>query len=100
MVGVADAIYSIAVTVALYDSVPQTPGRPMYFAISNVLATGMACIGAAAAIPILEGLRDTTLQLGPFALGQFHCFYALCFLIMIPAMYGAVFFPAREKELV
>jgi MFS family permease len=99
MVGVADAIYSIAVTVALYDAVPDTPGRPIYFAISNVLATGTACVGATAAIPILERLRDTTVHLGPFALDQFHSFYVLCFLIMIPAMFGAVFFPEREKGL-
>jgi MFS family permease len=97
--GVADAAFWIAATVALYDSVPEAPGRPIYFAISNVLSIGMSCIGAAVAIPILERLQDVTVQIGPFALGQFHCFYAICFIIMIPAMCGAVFFPAREKAL-
>jgi len=53
----------------------------------------------AAAIPILEGLRDATVQIGPFALGQFHCLYAICFILMIPATCGAAFFPAREKAL-
>jgi MFS family permease len=99
IVGVADAAFSIAATMALYDSVPETPGRPIYFAIANVLSIGMFCVGGAAAIPILEGLRDATVQIGPFALGQFHCLYAICFILMIPATCGAAFLPARKKEL-
>jgi len=99
MVGVADAAWSIAAMVALYDSVPDVPGRPVYFAMANVLSIGIFCIGGVTAIPILEALKNTTVRIGPFAFGQFHCFYAISFLLMIPAMCAAAFFPAREKEL-
>jgi MFS family permease len=99
MVGVADAAWSIAAMVALYDAVPDVPGRPVYFAIANVLSIGIFCVGGLAAIPLLEGLQNTTVQIGPFALGQFQCLYALCFLMMIPGMCAAAFFPAREKQL-
>ncbi len=100
MVGIADAAWSIAAMVALYDAVPDAAGRPVYFAMANVLSIGIFCIGGVAAIPLLERLQNTTVQIGPLALGQFHCLYALCFLMMIPAMCGAMFFPAREKQLV
>ena len=99
MVGIADAAWSVAAMVALYDAVPDVPGRPVYFAMANVLSVGIFCIGGVAAIPLLEGLQNTTVHLGPLALDQFHCLYALCFLMMIPAMCGAAFFPAREKQL-
>jgi MFS family permease len=101
LVGLADAAWSIAAAMALYDSVPEeSPGRPAYFAIANVLSIGIFCIGGLAAIPILEALQDRIIRIGPFALGQFHCLYALCFLMMIPAMCAAAFFPEREKQLV
>jgi MFS family permease len=99
LVGLADAAFSIAAAMALYDSVPETPGRPVYFAIANVLSIGIFCIGGVMAIPILEGLQSAAVQVGPFALGQFHCLYAICFILMIPATCGAAFFPAREKVL-
>ena len=99
MAGIADVAFSIAATVALYDAIPETPARPIYFAIANVTSVGTFCIGGVVAVLILEALKNTAFQIGPFALGQFHCFYVLCFIVMIPAMCSSVFFPAREKEL-
>ena len=99
MVGIADAAWSVAAMMALYDAVPDGPGRPVYFALANVLSIGIFCIGGVAAIPILEALQDRTVQIGPFAFDQFHFLYALCFVMMIPAMCAAAFFPAREKQL-
>ncbi len=99
MVGLADAAWSIAAAMALYDSVPETSGRPVYFAIANVLSIGMFCIGGVVAVPILEGLQGAAVRVGPLALGQFHCLYAICFILMFPGMCGAAFFPAREKAV-
>ena len=58
LVGLADAAFSIAAAMALYDSVPETPGRPVYFAIANVLSIGIFCIGGVVAVPILEALQE------------------------------------------
>jgi len=77
---------------------PETPGRPVYFAIANLVGIGMFGIGGAVALPILQAMKEVNLHVGLLALGQFHCFYALCSILLVPAILGAVFFAGRSER--
>jgi len=97
VVGMADGAYGVALTSALYATVPSSLSRPAYFAVANLATIGIFAIGSLAAIPILHALRGVSLSVGPLVLGQFHCFYGLCALAMVGAAFGAGFMPARRE---
>lgn len=96
--GAADATFSIAVTAALYEAVPNTPSRPAYFAVSNLIGVGIYGVGALAAVPVLTSLRNVSWDLGPLHIGQFHCFYLIIGAIMIPCTFGALILENRKPD--
>jgi MFS family permease len=97
--GVTDAAYNVAATAALYEVTPHSPARPVYFAIANVLSIGLFAIGALVAIPILHALKDTSVVVAGWHLEQFHLFYAVCGVLMLPCLFGGLLFPGPEKEV-
>ena len=97
-VGAADGAYNIAVTSVLYGAVPNTRGRPAYFAVCNVITTGLAAVGSAAAVPVLNALKEVHLALGPLQLGQYQLFYGAIGIVMIPCLLGAQLFPRGRTE--
>jgi MFS family permease len=98
LVAPADGLYGVAITSALYSSVPDTPNRSVFFAVSNLVALGGYAIGALIAIPILALLRPVQWTWGPFAIGQFQAYYGLCALLMAGCTLSSFWIaPARGK---
>jgi MFS family permease len=98
LAGAADALFTVAYTATLYAFVPATRGRPAYFAVANLLVTAANGVGALVAVPLLEGLRGVSLSVGPLHLGQFHLFYGLCALAMVPATLSSRWVPSRRRR--
>ena len=96
--GVADAAYLVAMTGALYAAVPDDPARPAYFAVSNLFSLATYGLGAVAAVPILEALQGVHLTIGPVRLEQFQCFFALCTVLMVPCIFGALLLAQAEGD--
>lgn len=94
--GAGDAACSLAVTAALYESVPNTPSRPAYFAITNLIGVGAYGIGALAAVPILTALKGVSWDAGPVHVGQFHCFYLLIGVSMIGCTFAALLLERKK----
>ena len=96
--GAGDAAFSLAATAALYEAVPNTPSRPAYFAITNLIGVGVYGVGALLAVPILTALKGVSWDAGPVHVGQFHCFYLLIGVSMIGCTFAALFLE-RKKTL-
>lgn len=95
VVGLADAAYAVTATAALFRAVPDTPARPAYFAIANLLGAGTLGLGALLCVPVLHALKDVSLSLGGLALGQFQLFYAACAILTIFCFVGTAFVPDK-----
>jgi hypothetical protein len=87
--GLAESVYGVAYNASLYASVPDTPARPVYFAIANLTTFGVAGLGALLAVPLVQSLKHMSMGIGPLMLGQFQCFFGLCALLMVFALFGA-----------
>lgn len=98
VVGAADAAFGLAAAAALYSAAPETPARPTYFALNNLITIGLFGIGALIAVPLLELLREVSFTVGSFTIGQFHIFYGFCGLLMIPALFGGLLFPGHARR--
>jgi len=98
LVGAADAAWNVSVTAVLYGVIPETRARPAYFAFASLLNSGLCGLGALVAIPVLGAMADWAWKLGPFQFGQFHFFYAMCTVLMIPALFGACYLPGRDGK--
>ena len=98
-VGLADAVYVIALTSALYKVVPEVPSRPAFFAVSNLFTLGAYGVGAFVAVPLLERLKHVPVRtVGPMLFDQFRFFYAGCGVVMFAAAFGALFLTGREAS--
>lgn len=97
LAGVGDSAYMLGITNALYGAVPETPARPAYFAVFNLLSLGIYGVGGLLAVPILEALKGVTISLGPFVLGHFHLLFGVSGLMMIPCLFGAQLFPGKRQ---
>lgn len=97
--GVLDGVGVVALGAALYSAVPHTPTRPVFFAIANLAGMASLGIGSFLAMRLIGALNGVSLQLGPLILGPFHCFYALCAMLMIPSIFFTRFFPGAPRAL-
>ena len=98
MVSVADGAYNIALTAALYGTVEGSGSRPAYFAISTVVSTAVASLGALVGVALVTALRGAMLELGPFRLGQFHLLYVVCLGLMLACSQGARLLPGARAR--
>lgn len=90
LVSIADGFYAVAIASALFASVPDTPNRNVFFAVSNLVALGGYGIGALIAMPILSLLQRVEWTNGPFRGGQFQVYYGLCALLMAGCLFSAL----------
>lgn len=95
--GLAESVYGVAYNASLYAAVPETPARPVYFAIANLTNFGVTGLGALLAVPLVQSLKGTSLAIGPLALGQFQCFFGLCALLMVVSSLGARLFETNRQ---
>jgi len=93
LAGVADALWTVGVTAALYRAVPDTPTRPAYFAVYNVISLATFAVGGVLAVPVLRYLGRFSGTIGPFTFNGFHIFYAICAVAMIPCLFSSALFP-------
>ena len=89
VVALADGLFGLATQTALYASVPDSPSRPAYFAVSNIVSLVFYGIAGLAAVPLLEAIKGITIHVGPLTLGSFHLLYGVCALLMIPCLFSA-----------
>jgi MFS family permease len=99
LAGACDGAWGIAWNSAMYASVPNTLSRPAYFAVVNLFTLGAYAVGAVVAMKILEAMRDWHVHLGPFALGQYHLFFAGCGALMLLCSLAAFMFISRPQQL-
>jgi len=83
MIGLADAVFTIAQGTALFAVVPHTPARSAYFAVFNLLILGLYGIGGLLAMPILEWFKHREVTIGAWTLSNFHCLFAIVFVSMM-----------------
>ncbi len=97
----ADGLYVVAISSALYASVPETPNRNVFFAVSNLVALGGYGIGALVAMPILTVLQPVNWNIGPLQIGPYQIYYAICALLMIPCTFSALLIapPGRQTRV-
>lgn len=83
LAGVGDGAFGVILYSALYATTPDTAKRQAFFAFYNLVMLLGTSIGAFAAVAIAEWLKDKSVTVGPFVLGQFHLLYAGCFVYFI-----------------
>lgn len=88
-VGMADGAFGLATQMALYGAVPESPARPAYFAVYNIVTIAFTGLGGAVAVPVLESIKHLHLSVGPLEFTNFHLLYAGCALVMLPCMCSA-----------
>ena len=96
--GFIDSAYIVAFQPSLFGAVPKDGPRPAFFAVANISSLGTYAVGAMIAEPIVRMLRDVSVTLGPFQLGQYQCFYTICALLMIPASFGALLLKPVQRS--
>lgn len=82
---VADATFFMAVTTALYDSIPSSQARRAYFVVYNLTSFGAIAVGAAAAAWILGRMAGIGFAVGSFRVEPLHLLFACCAIGMVPA---------------
>jgi len=100
LVGIADAGYMVAMMSALYGSIPEKGARPAYFAVYSLFSLMSFGIGGMVAVPVLKSLKGVTLSIGSLTLDQFQIFFAICTVMMIASIFGALLLvdPRRDRE--
>lgn len=94
-----DAAYGLALTSALYESVPKTGPRKTYFVLNNLFTVATAAILTACAAFATAGLKDTVLLIGSWKLTQFHILFLACTILLVPCGFGSAFFlPAHRTK--
>jgi len=96
-VALADGAWGVVLTKLLYETVPDTPLRPAYFAVNNIVGVLFTGIGGMLAVPVLEAIRGVSLTVGPLHLGSFHLLYLGCTLLMIPCLFATRLLPVRTR---
>jgi len=96
LVGVADALLTIAFNVSLFHVVPDTPARPAYFAFYNISVVLCAAVCAAVAAAIVSALARTTVISSPLHLGQFQLFFAIVLVVLLPCLLSTWLFPGKN----
>jgi predicted MFS family arabinose efflux permease len=97
-VAVADAAWTIAMTQALYAVIPDTPGRPAYFAVWNLCTLLAGALGAVLAAPVLRAMKGCELNLGTLHLTSFHLFYVVCGAVLVPCVFVTRLFPGKSRQ--
>ncbi len=97
LVGMADGCYFVAVTSAMYSSIPNDRTRSAYFAMMNLLTLGAYAVGALVAVPIVTWFGAFS-WLRPWHLGQFQAYYLLAVVMMIAGTAGAMLVPATGRH--
>jgi MFS family permease len=96
---IGDAGYSLAITSALYESVPKVGPRKTYFVVNNLLTFAVAGLLAAFSAALTAGLKETVLEVGPWKFDQFKILFLFCSLTLIPLGFGsALFIPAHSPR--
>lgn len=96
LAGLAESVYGVAYNASLYAAVPETPARPVYFAIANLTNFGVTGLGALLAVPLVRSLKGASLEIGPLEMGQFQCFFGLCALLMTVSMFAARLYETKR----
>jgi MFS family permease len=95
----ADAAFTLTLTSVLYESVPRAGPRRSYFVANNLVLFAVGGVLTAFATGLAEALKNRSLDIGPWHLGQFHLLYLLCAVALIPFGFGSAFFlPRRHKK--
>jgi len=97
-VALADGIYFVGMTAALYDSIPEQGSRPAYFAVYNIAVLGSFAIGGVLAVQLLPQLQPIDLSWGIFNLCGYHLFFALMGIGMIPCSIAMVLIPDSKRR--
>ncbi len=98
LAAVPDALYTVALTAALYQAIPeQAPSRPAFFAVSNLVSLAFYGVGAQVAVTVLQRMRNAEVTVGPFIFGQFHLYYLGCAAAMAFTLFAAFWFADRPR---
>jgi len=97
LAGLADAGFGVALLTSLYGVVPRGSARPAFFAASNLLTLGIFAVGAMVGEPVLRALGHVRVAVGPMVLDQYHCFFALGAVMMVPCSLGSLLFIGRRR---
>lgn len=89
VVALADAAFGLAAQFTLFDAVPNSQARPVYFATSNIVTLSLTGLGGVIAVPLLGAIKNVEFDIGPFHMGSFHLLYGACALAMIPCLFAA-----------
>jgi MFS family permease len=94
----AEACYGVAITAALYQSIPDTPARQAFFAVYNLAVFSMSALGSMGAVLVLNLLKDQALTVGPFHLGQFQFLYLIAVALIVPAIFTLRLLPGPAAD--
>ena len=97
-VALADGIYAVGVTGALYGSIPEQGSRPSYFAVYNLASLACFAFGGVLAVQIIPQLQPIDLSWGVFNLSGYHLFFALMGIVMIPCSIAMVLIPDAKRR--
>lgn len=98
LIGVAEAGFSVAVSCALYEVVPDSTARPAYFAVYSLLTVLFSAIGSAVAVGIVSRMAGVTVTVGGIQFGQFQLLFAIACLLLIPCILGTQLYPGKKRR--
>ncbi|OGV68364.1 MAG: hypothetical protein A3K19_28075 [Lentisphaerae bacterium RIFOXYB12_FULL_65_16] len=100
LAAIPDGLYNVALMAAMFQAIPEnSPSRPAFFAVSNLVTLVFYGLGAQIAVLILEGIKTVTVTVGPFSFGHFHLYYLGCAALMAVAQFAAFWFADRPRPV-